>query len=431
MLLTPALLIFGSNYALMKIWILLISIGAFYLFYRLLKSCINDSSWIFPLGLFAFSPLIINYSHDFYSEIPYLFFSLLALYLFERFKILKRETIVGFIVMIFIFVSSYYIRTVGLSLILAAGFLLFYKKHYKELIVFIIIASIFIFLWQSRSARLGAGGYLQQFFTRNPYDMESIKISFGEYLNRFFGNLKIYTLFVFPQILFPSLQSSGLLNSLGFIFSILVLLGLISRIKHVSVWEIYTILFLGIAFSWPEVWTGDRFLLPILPLLFYYLFKGIKVLIKKSQAVSGLVTGFCVLFAIINFIQTTPANLANFNAFIRGDKMAGYPSDWQHYFQALEWIKNNIPENAVVISRKPQFTYLFSHHKSAGYPFTSDENKIFEAFQKNHAQYILFDRFNWTGTTVKYLGPIVQKYPDKFHVIYKTSAPEMYVLKIL
>ncbi|MBS4015149.1 MAG: hypothetical protein KGZ86_01750 [Candidatus Latescibacteria bacterium] len=429
-LLIPGLVLFGDNFVFTKLIILLFSLAAFCLFYIFYKQHLIDKQWVFALLLFALCPLIIMYSHYILSEIPYLFFSILGLYLLEKSQVLNRKNIALFVLMICVLIFTYYIRTAGISLILATLIYLIIKKRYKEFLIVLVFSAAFIYLWQTRSAKYGGGGYFEQFLSRNPYDLEAGKISSGELVSRFFKNLKIYTTEVFPKIVLPTWHKLTALRIFGFLSSGLILVGLISKLKKIKVTEIYLILFLGITFAWPEVWTGDRFILPVVPFLFYYLILGVRLISKKSLVISGIVIGFFLIFSIVEFVKTTPASMRDFQDYLRGDKMAGYSLDWQNYFKTLEWIKNNTLRDEIVISRKAQFTYLLANRKSYTYPFSNDENKFFETLRKYQPQYILFDRFYWTGTTTKYLAPIINKYQNKFQVIYKTSPPEMYVLQI-
>lgn len=430
LLLIPGLILFGNNFVFIKLIILLLSISAFYLFYKFYKNYLAKEVRILALALFALCPLIVMYSHYILSEIPYLFFSILAIYLIEKLQVQNRKKILLFIVMILSLIFTYYIRTIGISLIFAALIYLIYKKRYKEFLILLAFAFIFVLLWQSRLTKISGSGYFVQFFSRNPYDLAAGNISFSELIIRFLNNMRLYTLEVFPKILLPSLQNPIWLKVFGFIASGLVGIGWVSRLKKITVLEIYMVFFLAITFAWPEVWTGDRFLLPVVPFLFYYFIKGILMLSKKSFAIPMIIIGFCLLFSITEHIKTITVNLRDFSAYTQGDRMAGYSTDWRNYFTTIEWIKNNTSPDEIVISRKPQFTYLFSNRKSFVYPFSTDENIFFEVLKKYRPQYILFDQFYWTGTTTKYLGPIVNKYHDKFQIIYKTNRPEMYVLKV-
>jgi hypothetical protein len=323
-----------------------------------------------------------------------------------------------------------------MSLVLACLAYFIYKRRWRELIVLTIIVAIFILPWQIRNSKVGgqSSGYFQQFLARNPYEPESGNINFSEYISRIFTNFKLYTFFVVPQILSPSITSSFLLNTFGVAFFVLLMIGFINVIKKKSfgVWEIYTILFMVITLSWPQVWSGDRFVLPIVPFFLYYIFIGLKLFSHwiKFKSLLPILVGLMLLLALADSVKKIPANQSNLSSYLKGDKYAGYPMDWVRYFETLSWIKENTEKDAIVVSRKPPFTYLLSQRKSFLFLLSADTKKIIDDFYEKKANYLLYDSFYWTGTTRKYVGPVLQAYPEKFELVYKSSSPEMYVFRI-
>lgn len=436
LILMPGLIIFDNNFALIKFIIIGLSLGGFALFYLMLKRKEGNRDWLFPLLILTVSPIILEYSHWILSEIPYLFFSLLAVYLFERFSVLKKNNIIFFILMAISVTFVYFIRTIGMSLVLACFVYLLYKKRWKELVILAVIVAIFIIPWQIRTSKVGgqAGGYLQPFFAKDPYDPELGNITLTEYFVRVIANFKLYTFYVIPQILFPVINGGTLLNILGFVSLVLFIIGFIVVIKRKTfgLWGLYFIFFIGITFSWPQVWSGDRFLIPIVPFLIYYFFIGLRNFAQwlRFKSLSLIAVFLMIILALSDSIKKIPNNLSNLIAYLKGNKYAGYPLDWQRYFETLNWIKDNTEKDAIVVSRKPEFTYLLGQRKSFLYRYSSDPQKLINDFYEKKANYLLFDSFYWTGTTRKYIGPVLQRYPDKFELVYKSPQPEMYVFKI-
>lgn len=436
LILIPGLILFGNNFSLLKFIIIALALGGFAVFYLMLKQKTEDRNWIFLLSVLAFSPIMLEYSHWILSEIPYLFFSLLAIYLFERFSILKKNNIGFFILMAISIAFIYFVRTIGLSLGLACFIYLLYQRRWKELIILAVIVGIFIIPWQIRNSRVGgqAGGYFQQFFAKNPYEPELGNITIFEYLGRVFTNFKLYAFFVVPQILFPVITSIFLLNVLGFAILVFLTIGLVRTVKtkSLTVREFYLIFFMGITLSWPEVWSGDRFLIPIIPFLLYYIIVGLRHFSTwiKFKALLPIVVGLMILLAFADSAKKISPNLTNLSDYLKGNKYAGYPMDWQRYFETLTWLKQNTDQDAIIVSRKPPFTYLLSQRKSFLFQLSNDPKKVMDDFYQKKATHLLFDSFYWTGTTRKYVGPVLQTYPDKFEMVYKSPAPEMYVFKI-
>jgi hypothetical protein len=433
LILIPGIILFDDNFAILKFIIIALSLGAFVIFYQLLKKKGEQSSWIFPLTIFAVSPIILEYSHWLLSEIPYLFFSLLAVYLFEKFSNLKKKNIIFFILMAVSVAFVYFVRTIGMSLVLACLIYLLYKKRWKELIVLAVIVGIFIIPWQIRNSIVGghAGGYFQQFLAKSPYESAKGNINFFEYLNRIFTNFELYSFSVVPQILFPLVTTSGLLTILGLVSLFFLILGFVKVIKKKSLglWEIYTIFFIAVTLSWPKVWSGDRFFIPIIPFIFYYIFIGLNNFNRwiKLKSFSFIILGLMVILAIADSVKKIPTSLNNLSTYLKGEKYASYEIIWQRYFETLDWIKNNTEKDAIIVSRKPPFTYLLGQRKSILHLRSTNIDSVYMNMSVKKANYILYDAFS---DIRQYVGPLINAYPDKFELVYKSTPPEMYVFKI-
>lgn len=81
------------------------------------------------------------------------------------------------------------------------------------------------------------------------------------------------------------------------------------------------------------------------------------------------------------------------------------------------------------MARKPEFVYFLSGRRSFIYPFTTDHAQIREAIAG--CDYIIFDNFTWTITTVYYLFPVLEEEPEKYRIIKRTESPEFYLLQVL
>jgi hypothetical protein len=96
----------------------------------------------------------------------------------------------------------------------------------------------------------------------------------------------------------------------------------------------------------------------------------------------------------------------------------------------LRWAKDNLPPEAVIVSRKPEFTYFISQRKSVLYLFSTEPQKVLEKMMTDKADYLLYDNFYWTLTSQKYLLPVLKIYPEYFELVYQTPPPQMYLFKI-
>ncbi len=428
LLLSIPFIIFGKNILLFKIVILLIGLGSLIFFYHIVNKLFK-ANFIMLMFLYLSVTIFVVYNHWVLSEIPFLFFSLGALYFFT--KLCDKRHFLNFLLGSFFAIYAFFIRTAGISLIL--GFALFFiiKKQYKYLIIFLVLFFIFFIPWEIRNARIpDNAGYIKQLLAKNPYQMELGTISFYDLMVRIWDNFILYAFTILPSTFLPILNSRGWLVISGLIFTLFFIIGFIIRLRNRTILETYFIFSVGILLAWPEVWSSDRFLLPLMPVVLIYIYYGFIWLQEKLRIkyFVFIVSGVIIILNIISIVSQIKTTVKYNLAYIKGDKYAGYPMDWRRYFEMIEYVKKSIPENEVVMARKPEFVYLLSKHKSFCYPFTTNKNEIKESIKK--ADYIIFDRFQWTGTTMRYLLPVIQEYMGGFETIYKTSYPEFFLLKV-
>ncbi len=425
LLLVPFLLLFGENYPLLNTLPLLLSFLSLLILYKILRQKEH-----FVFFLFALSPIFIEYSHILLSEMPFLFASLLTFYLWQRYETTRSPI---FLILSFLSLTfAIFIRTAGISILPAFFFYLLLRKRYKELLLLLGIFLLFFLPYSLRNLSLGRGsGYLELFTYKNPYNPEEGKIGLSEYLVRFGKNCYLYNFSVLPQMLFPYNLSSLLSFLLGLFSLFLIIIAIYQKLKmREFLYPLYLIFSFFILFSWPEVWTGDRFLLPLFPFLIYYLFYGIKAIFHKTSSLIYIFFGIVLIGYLIKDGTKAQENLSFTIAHLRGDKYAGYSLDWVRYFQACEWIRDNTQKDAVIVARKPEFVYFFTKRKSFLYKFSNDPKKILADIEEQSATHLLFDQFFWTGTTIRYLNPVLVSFPERFLPLYATDYPQMVVYQI-
>ncbi len=429
LLLSIFILVFGENIIILKFFILLIGSGALFFMTKIIQIIFKDHAKIVVLFYLSI-PIFIIYNHWLLSEIPFLFFSLGALYF--SLKNSAKNNSLYFIISSIFATYAFFIRTAGIALIFAFIVYTFLKKRYLNLVIFLIIFLTFFFPWEIRSSRIPDNtGYVAQLLAKNPYQMELGKIGVLDLLSRISQNFLLYSITIIPQTILPLLQSDILLVVFGLVFFSLSIVGFIKRINNYSLVEVYFIFAIVILLIWPRVWSSDRFLLPVLPLFIIYFFVILFWLQTKlkSKYFVTVIAGIMIFLNVLWFIPEAKRTLVNNLAYIKGDKFAGYTTDWRRYFEVIEWINRNIPREKVIMARKPEFVYLLSRHKSFCYPFTADIEKINNAI--SIADYIILDNFYWTGTTSRYLVPVIQKAASRYEIVHKTTPPEFYLLRVI
>jgi hypothetical protein len=443
LLIVPILFLFGNNYIIMKIMVILMGSGALFFLWKLLQKYTVPAVTVCVVLITAFHPDLIEFSHWVLTEIPYLFFTILGTFLLVKFLESDSHNFKYLIFAAVGFVYSFYIRPTG-SAILGAGFIaLLLRKKYKYLAIYLVIILLLILPWLIRNAKIGVpilGQSQGAVMLRTVYDLEGGRMTFSELIQRIFGNIKIYSLNIIPATLFPIFNITRipiLINAILILMTIsLAIYGFFYQIrKRISIIHIYFLFYFIVILPWHEYVSTVRYFLPVMPFFFYFFIFGLiqlnkKIALKKHYLFLTMIVLFIIITEFSLIIRKSPNSLANLSAYIHGDIDAGYSEDWIRYYQAADWLRKNSPENSVVITRKPELFYLRAKRKTLIYPYTHDHDKMKEFIFQSKVDYIVVDQFYWTGTTGKYLVPVINENMDKFEVVFRTPPPETYVLKI-
>lgn len=167
-----------------------------------------------------------------------------------------------------------------------------------------------------------------------------------------------------------TLESGQTSHSLSYVFSAFLLLGFALTIKRrLAVAELTTAFTLLITCLWP--WDTFRFLLPLAPFLFAYFLESLrgireflqtKLEMKSARAPWLAMTVLAGLFLML-FIYDHSVYLAK-----RSDLSRAEYLPWRAIFdenvEALQWIKEKTPEDAVICSMNPALIHLFTGRKT-------------------------------------------------------------------
>ena len=375
------------------------------------------------------------------TEIPFMFFSILGLALAQRSLRPGANNMSGrdrflFVLAILALVCAYHIRTIGIVLPAALVIYLVLRKRYRLALMTGLAIVLLLLPWALRNALGKEGaGYLEQFVLRNPYNPELGTITVADLFSRILANLKTYGIDRNAQAVFPSLSPmlsfprfTGGYILLGLGVTAVILTGFIHLVrKSRTLMEIYTALFLGVCLLWPEVWSGLRFVIPIIPLLLYYFLSGLQVVMRlletrlfhRAGQLAGAVVLMIVLFSSARGIAKAEA------------RFPCYPSQWENYFTTARWCKLNTDPHSIFVARKPSLFYLHAQRQVLNYPYTSDTDGIMSFLDEENIDYVLLDGFSWTNTTRRYLIPAIEANRDRFQPIYRLKNPNTWVLKLL
>ena len=326
-------------------------------------------------------------------------------------------------------VASYYIRSTGLALF--GGLILYFlfNKYWKAAV---FISTGFIALaipWIIRGQKLGGSSYIKPLVMINPYRAELGNADIADYFNRIIANISRYITREIPNSNLPFIKVNYMseIGSLEWLIGIPVLLiivyGLYNLGRRGLIIISYLVTTLGILLLWPEVWSGVRFVLPVVPLLFFGLiigiYHGMNYILKSFKTKARFNILILMVFGL-TFI--TPIQAIHLKA------KTDYPNAWKNYFSVAGWFKRNNIKDAVVICRKPMLFHINSGTYTSNFKYSKDEKEILDDLNKKQTDYVILDNLGYRQT-YEYLFPAINNHKENFKMVFKLENPDTYLLK--
>ena len=414
-------IIFPGNLIALKSLVLLLYAISIPLIYLLIRRFASPPMALGVSALCLVSPLLLDYSHQVMSEIPFLPFSLIALLLLHRAQ--KSSTLSALALAIVAIIAAYYIRSAGIILI-ATGIIFFaLHKKWKEAGLIAIGSLLLALPWQLRNASLGGTPYIEQLLSINPYRPEEGMLTFTALIERILANLDLYSTLVIPYILLPFSIDTSAFVGVGLFFSALILYALIVGLIKRHLLIVYLTCYLGLHILWPYVWSDTRLLVPAIPILFYAILTSMDELLrllaralKKTASRAGTVLFFLFLLGS-NILET------NYLA----ERIGWLPPNWNTYFAAAEWIKDNTDPDVKIACRKPYLMNAITNRKATSYAWKTPDEVIAE-FEQKSIDIVVIDQIGYQSTP-EFLIPAVQAHENRFKIIHVARNPNTYVLK--
>ena len=488
LLLSPIIGIFGYNYLLMRLMIVIMGICSIWMAYLICQRIFDSkpekhnqmltkvmAASVMLLSAFSY-PLLFEATRIL-SDIPYMFFSFLALIFIDKYSrpALERsegtETYlnkIGYLTIVFILLS-YFTRLVGLSLIAAAISYLFWraKRESKSIssssqwlnatkkaafigLIFIAFASA----WMVRNQLLKnllpselreAMSYERELILAEPSASYPQVAAWKDLVSRVGSNLDYY------EGLMTNIISGGSIKSRTgvIIISLILLCGFLARaIPKPTLIEFYTFFYVWIYLLWPSR-QGERFLVPIIPFLFLYFLHFPKLIIdtigrvlknkRKISIISSSVVAIVTLglFCLNLFPSVTDDFVLRFTSFTDGfalrfpaiNVIAGehrtpyYQGGTANYINAILWVKENTPPDSVIATDRAPWVHLLSGRKAFTFPWVPNTQEVIDSIYKNGVTHVIAVP---GGYSEAYLMPTITAYPDRFTEIHRIGNSIIY-----
>lgn len=383
---------------------------------------------------------LLTYSTIMMSEIPFLFFSLLAIWLLLKTDFSKSVfKNWSFLILIVSVSFSFYIRSIGAALFVSLVFFLFIKKYWKYLYTFVGAFVLLYIPWFMRSQASTGNTYVSQLFLKNPYERELGTANFVDIFERFIINIERYITKEIPSsiihsndVIYSETAAPFLEWLLGFTIIGIILFGLFRLPKYKMFMGTYLLTFFGLLLIWPSVWYGTRFILPLIPILIFLFIYGIIKLIsllsikafskKQHYITSGLPIFLLAFWAFMYGKDAIPK--------LKEQASNEYADSYKNYFALADWVQQNASENAITAVRKEGLFYLFSKKPVTSYQKTLDKEAQIDYLKRKKVTYVVVEQLGYSSTS-KYLVPVIDRYPNKFKLIKELKKPNTYLMQFL
>jgi len=398
------------------------------------------------------NPLTVFFSAQvFFSEMPYLTFSLAAVLLLERANGEQKKQPLLIVLVSVLLAACYYIRVVGLALLIASLLYLLYKREWRASVV---CAGIFLLLampWLYHNYQTGVSIFFGNYgavIGREDYASTETANTLALLLRPFMNAWGHATEQV-PGLLFPTLRGDRLLAVLndwrldwipgltGLVLCVLMLLGLTVAIRQrVRLIDFYVLIYVAVVLLQP--WQEARNLLPILPFLVLYSVQGLKVLLSFVQRLRPMPPRHTVPILLLLGLMLVSSIISDRHLLQRGAQYrAGVQDPLQRaYAELYQWIEHNTGVGDVLLYRHAEQLYLFTGRKVVGIRLWEQDpaGAALAALEQGQVDYVIVGPPQSASRCdlrdQQYLEPILTAEPSRFNLVYETS-PAIRVYRVL
>ncbi len=430
LLLAPIVVLAGKNYLLMRLLMATCAVASVGMAYLLIRRIASTSVAVAVALATATSYALYFEATGILSDLPYMVVSLCALYATDRFREgFSRGVLLGVIACV-IAASSF--RAVGLVLAPAIVLSILldargqsFPRRLRAAAAVAAAMAIATGLWVGRNAtvsqrlppNLSEGiGYEREVVLVDPSSSHSETVGWATLTERVGRNVDYYNGIAASMLTARRAKDPIQVKLLG---CLLVAGWAVSMFRRRGVVEYYTPLYAAAYLLWPAH-QGDRFFVPILPMLLFY---GLQPLLALADAASGfvgkrlpdaqgaalrsgarglLLASWTAALLVWNQpLLSTQINTEHQKPYYRGVQA--------EYIDAFLWIRENTPDDAVIITNRAPWCVLWTGRRSFTVPQVSDNREILDSIGQNGGTHAIANAF-----TKRYLNRAIEAFPERF-----------------
>jgi hypothetical protein len=390
------MLILGVKVVALKLFSFAFIIGHLFLFYYTFRKHVSPLILSLVLLIISVNSSILYFGSQTYSEAMFMFLQALVIFLFvrtyEMYKPLgkfnfKEQGLSWFILGFFVFLMSI-TRDIGIMVLAAIVIVLLTEKKWKESLT--VFASYLVFLipfklykslvWSAHGQRP-----FREILLKNFYNPSEGYENFSGMVTRILENAKQY--FSKHLMIALGLHDPFSVDKSWFVTWLvigLMVVALVYSFRRSKI-MLFIALYLGAAiaatfFALQQAWDQMRMVVIYIPMMLILMAWGVQQL-STRKGLNFLAIVLPILLVLIFFRvmgQTTDKMKANRKVLsknLSGNQYYGFTPDWQNFLLMSKWVGEHIPDTAVVASRKPSMSFIYSNGRDfyGMYRFPSEE----------------------------------------------------------
>ena len=377
-ILSPFVAIFGIQIKLLKGLSLIFMIGHLFFFHKTFKDRIPATLHASALLIISLSSSYLYFSYQTYVEAFYLFVQSIGIWIFVKYFIdgeehkfnlktdYKKYLYLGLVILVMGLTRSVGYATIGVVII----FFMVYKKWQAILptvasfgILYILYSMLRRLIWGIHGADFSGQG--KGLMYKNYYSHAEGKEDLAGFLQRFIDNSNLYLskhLYIFMGVRKETVPMTVIpwLTIFTYALFIVAIIFVIRKNKYLFLASVYTgvlcfITFLIIQKSWDQA----RLIIPYYPMILLVLLASIYYVLKKiSNNILKLTLPVIVIIILFSSFKVC-ALKSKKNSELKGP-WYGQTPDWINYIKCSKWCAKGLPKNAVIGSRKPGISFMYS-----------------------------------------------------------------------
>ena len=394
LLLMPILLFFGKNYLLMR---------------ALIAACAVGSAAAAVLLLRRFGPLLLALaaaamtaacyaaffeSSRILSDLPYMLASLTALIFMERYR--SEPTRRAFWIAACLIPVCYSIRILGFVLAPAFAFSLLVdsesetprRTRFIRAVAVLGVMALAAAAWMGRNAAVKAeegaelwesATYERELIVSSATDPTSQLVGWEQFSARLKRNALHYARLTASLLTGKKIRS----GASAYLLAALAAAGwILALVRRRGVMEYYSLLYAAVYLLWPAH-QGERFLVPLLPMIFYYALSPFAALLEwvgsRFTTIAGPIfkTVAVSIFAAASAVGYIAANAPHIADYIRHERAEPYyRGGMGDYIGAFRWAKENTPQESVLITNRAPYGIIMAERATYSVPWTRGNHEM-------------------------------------------------------